>query len=155
MPWPELADSLKTQRAWLPQVQLCKFHGALYNDAAANPLLAERCADWLIAHDFSSVLCPPASALALAATERGLQVLAEGFADRAYDRTDQGLALRPRSQPGAVHDADGARRQAESLWLHGGLEIDDVWVPWPVDTLCVHSDTADALPITRSLKALR
>ena len=143
MPWPgagRLAEDPTGLAA--PGAALQVPWGALQRRGCGSAL-AERCADWLIAA-ISPASVSAGWLLALAATERGLQVLAEGFADRAYDRTDRVWRFVARSQPGAVHDADGARRRRKSLaaW---GLEIDDVWVPWPVDTLCVHSDnTADA-----------
>lgn len=119
----------------------CKPHGALYHDVARSPELA--CA---VATAVTAVV-PGLRFVVLAGSpaerclrDRGVPVLAEGFADRAYD-AEGGLV--PRSEPGAVlGDPAAAAAQAVAIARRGG-----------VDTLCVHGDTPGALAIARAVSA--
>lgn len=111
-----------------------KAHGALYNAAMVRPdlaqLLAEVAATALAAP--LPVLALPGSLLARVASEGGLRVIREGFADRAM-RADGTLV--PRGEPGAVL-RDPAVVRARMAVL-GQL----------VDTVCVHGDTPGALAL--------
>lgn len=65
--------------------------------------------------------------------------IAEGFADRGYTATG---GLIPRSEPGAlITEPDAAATQAAFL-LDAG-----------VDSICVHSDSPDAVAIARAVRA--
>ncbi|MBI1948352.1 MAG: LamB/YcsF family protein [Deltaproteobacteria bacterium] len=117
-----------------------KPHGALYHVAADDEawalvlLRAVRAAGL----DVPLVLIAGATTAA-ALRARGARVLAEGFADRSYDRHGR---LVPRDQPGAlVADAGLAAAQATRLAARGDL-----------DTLCVHGDTPNALAIARAAR---
>jgi UPF0271 protein len=69
-----------------------------------------------------------------------LRIAAEGFCDRAYEPDG---SLRSRSLPGAVYDdPEAAARQAVRLAQRGDI-----------DTLCIHGDTPNALPIARAVRA--
>lgn len=87
-----------------------KPHGALYNDAARNPALAEVIVQTAKRAGLPELIGPPHSALEQSAREAGLLFIAEGFADRAYERDG---ALTPRSTPGAVIADDHAVVQAD------------------------------------------
>uniref|UniRef100_UPI0019539FF9 LamB/YcsF family protein n=1 Tax=Klebsiella aerogenes TaxID=548 RepID=UPI0019539FF9 len=82
-----------------------KPHGALYNQAARDPALADAVAHAVRAVDPGLALYGLAGSELLRAAERaGLRAVAEAFPDRGY-RADGSLV--PRSQPGAlVEDAD-------------------------------------------------
>src|SRR5262249_11796696 len=64
-----------------------KLHGALYHDAARDPLLGSAVLDAIVAAhpDPLTVVGPPEGALATECAERGLAYAREGFADRRYD----------------------------------------------------------------------
>lgn len=155
-----LAASLAAQVAALAAVAAAqqaplrhlKAHGALYNDAAADPALAGLVARTAVAAGIAELLGPPGSALADAADRTGLRFVAEGFADRAY-LADGRLA--PRDTPGAVFGQPGqVVAQALSLLRSGQVETrDGLRIDLPVRTLCLHGDTPAALALARALRA--
>ena len=158
MPFPELAAALAEQRALLPDADAVKLHGALYHAADTDPEAADFLAGWLRDAGFRRVLTPGSGALAAAAVEAGLVVLAEAFADRRYTRepgTGRPVLL-GRGQPGAVLGPADAAAQAERLidagevLLHPGSGVAAV----AADTLCVHGDHPDAVETAAAVSAL-
>ncbi len=130
-----------------------KAHGALYNMAARDRALADAIARAVRAFDRSLVLFGlPGSELITAGTAAGLRVAREGFADRAY-APDGSLALR--TAPGSViHDAEEVVRRSLRMVTDGQVTATDgSTLTFPVDTLCVHGDTAGAAELTRLLRA--
>lgn len=131
-----------------------KPHGALYNQAAADPVLAHAVA--LGVRDVDPTLrlvglCR--SQLLEAGSAIGLPVWGEAFVDRAY-RPDGSLV--PRHEAGAVHtDPALAVTQAVSLLLTGFVRASDgvTRVPVQPDTLCIHADTPGAVALARRLRA--
>lgn len=118
-----------------------KPHGALYNDAAAERSIAVAVADAVASFDRGLVLVGLAGSFLLdAGRAAGLRVAAEGFCDRAYEPDG---SLRSRTLQGAVYDdPERAARQAIRLAHRGDI-----------DTLCIHGDTPEALPIARAVRA--
>ncbi|HSC81183.1 MAG TPA: 5-oxoprolinase subunit PxpA [Chitinolyticbacter sp.] len=118
-----------------------KPHGALYNDAARNPALAQLLAETIREIDPELALMGMAgSVLLTAASAAGLRPVAEAFVDRAYQANGQ---LVPRSHPNAVHDdAATAVGQACDLVLKGGLRAENgSWLAIAAQSLCLHGDT--------------
>lgn len=129
-----------------------KPHGALYNQAAADPDIAAAIARAVAAFDPRLIVVTlPESALKLAALGAGLRVALEGFADRAYQANG---ALAPRERSGAViHDPDVAVARAIRMVTQGEVEtIEGKVIPLRVDTLCVHGDTPNAAELAQSLR---
>src|SRR6185436_14109431 len=91
-----------------------KPHGALYNMAARDEVLADAIARATASVDRSLMLFGlPGSRSLDAASRHGLRAVSEAFADRAY-RADGSLV--PRSEPGAViDDADAVVKRAVSI----------------------------------------
>ncbi len=118
-----------------------KPHGALYNDAAADPDLATAIADAVKSADGSLVLVGLAgSELIRAGRAAGLRVAAEGFCDRAYEPNG---TLRSRSLPGSVFaEPERAAEQAVMLALRGDIE-----------TLCIHGDEPTATAVALAVRA--
>lgn len=85
------------------------------------------------------------------ASEVGLPVLLEAFADRAYD--DQGQLV-SRREAGAVHqDPDVIVRQALSFARKRGVRsTTGQWLDLPADSLCVHGDNEAALEAVRAIR---
>ena len=129
-----------------------KPHGALYNRAARDPALATVVATAIRDLDPRLVLVGLAGSASLAAgREAGLAVLAEGFADRAYEADG---SLRSRTLPGAVLGPVDAAAQAVAIARHGSVRADDgSSVVVRADTICIHGDNPEAVGIARSVRA--
>ena len=120
-----------------------KAHGALYNQAMVDTRIASALLDGVVgagdALGIPAVTALPDSVAAITAVGRGLRVIREGFADRAYQPDG---SLLPRSQPGAVlHDVAQVAAHALALANSGR-----------VDTICVHGDTPDSVAMARAVR---
>ena len=130
-----------------------KAHGALYNMAARDRALADAIARAVRAFDrVARALRPAGLRAARRGQAAGLRVASEGFADRAY-APDGSLA--PRTAPGSViHDPEHVVRRSLRMVTDGEVTATDgSTLTFPVDTLCVHGDTAGAAELTRLLRA--
>jgi UPF0271 protein len=130
-----------------------KAHGALYNMAARDRVLADAIARAVHAFDPSLILFGlPGSELIRAGEAAGLAVASEGFADRAYEPDG---SLTPRSRQGSVlHDVDSVVRRAVRLVVDGRVTaIDGSEIAMRIDTLCTHGDTPGAPDLIRGLRA--
>lgn len=140
-------------RAEGARVAHVKAHGALYNMAVRDGALADAIARGVASVDPALLLFGlPGSELLRAGRDAGLAVVAEGFADRAYQADG---SLVPRSVPGAVvHDVDEVVRRSMRLVREGRVaSIDGGDLAMPVQTLCVHGDTPGAAALARQLRA--
>lgn len=130
-----------------------KPHGALYNVAASDPAVAQAVARAVARLDSSLVLVGlSGSCLIEAGRAVGLTVLNEAFADRGYEQNGQ---LVSRETVGAVlSDPDLVARQALALangdpvMTRGGENVHIA-----AETICLHSDTPNALNIARAVHA--
>ena len=118
-----------------------KPHGALYHSADRDSAVAELVMEAATgALDEIAVVGPPDGELSRAAARRGLRFLAEGFADRGYDAG----RLLARGTPGSlIEDPAIAASQAHHLADTGRFQ-----------TICVHSDTPNAVAIARAVRAV-
>ncbi|MBI3145032.1 MAG: 5-oxoprolinase subunit PxpA [Pseudogulbenkiania sp.] len=129
-----------------------KPHGALYNQAARDPLLAAAIVKAVRAADPAlAVVGLAGGELVRQARAAGLRALDEVFADRAY-LADGSLA--PRGTPGAVIE-DEAQALAQTLQLitRGTVTaLDGSTVTLRADTVCLHGDGAHAVAFARLLR---
>jgi UPF0271 protein len=136
------------------QLHHVKPHGALYNMAAKDPLLAEALAkatrqagENLIFYGLSG------SHLISAAQNIGLRTCSEVFADRTYLADG---SLTPRTQAGAhVEAAEIVAKNA--LQMAQNQEImstDRQRVPLVAETICLHGDGKNALEFAREINRL-
>lgn len=147
MPPAELRASLVSQinaLRNLADVAFVKPHGALYNDAHHDGLLASlivaaiRDADPQLA-----IVCPANSQMAIAARTAGTPVIREAFADRRYN---QDGSLVSRKEADALLDVGAAAAQAAMLAKSGEvIARDGSRIAVPFDTVCVHADMAHAV----------
>ena len=128
-----------------------KPHGALYNMAARDEGIAEAIVTAVCEIDRSLFLYALAgSVLARMGEAAGLRVIHEGFADRAYRGNGQ---LVSRSEPGAViEDEDNVRAQLHQLINETVMTVESTLIPMPIHTLCLHSDTPNALVLARMIR---
>jgi UPF0271 protein len=145
-----LAGMAATEEARLHHV---KPHGALYNMAARDRVLADAVARAVVAVDATLVLYGlSGSCLVEAGEAAGLRTAAEVFADRAYNSDG---SLVPRGQPGAVIDDPNAlvtravRLVQEGVVTARGGES----VVLRRDTICLHGDTPGAGDLAARLRS--
>ncbi len=129
-----------------------KPHGALYNDAASDRVLAELVVEAIKqGTDSVSLVGPPASELQQAAGRHDLRFVSEAFVDRVY-RSDGTLV--PRSEPGAVlDDINTISTQATGLATAARVTAQngDV-ISIVADTLCIHGDTENAYQVALAVR---
>jgi len=130
-----------------------KFHGALYNDAAAKPELANSLTDFLSRH-FPSVpiFVPPHSQMEYFAKEKNLKFRLEIFGDRAYE---DDFSLVSRAKSGSLlTSSDAIIRHLEPVFNRSELiSISGNSLPVKTDTVCFHGDNPglfEFLPIIRN-----
>ena len=128
-----------------------KPHGALYNMAAKDKVIARAICNAVKDFDASLILYGLAgSELINAAKETGLQACNEVFADRSYQ--DDG-SLTPRDQPGALLTSDAAAI-AQVLQMVQQKTVRSVTgksVPVTAETICIHGDGLHALQFAQSI----
>ncbi len=134
-------------------VRHVKPHGALYNMAARDSVLARAVAEAVREAGATLILFALAgSQLAEAGRACGLTVAEEVFADRSYQADG---SLTPRSRPGAIiTDAAVAVAQGLRMVREGTVQATDgTAVVIRADTLCLHGDGAHPVGFARRLRA--
>ena len=129
-----------------------KPHGALNNQACADPHLAGMIASAIRAFDPGLILLAPVlSELAAAGAAAGLPVALEIFADRTYESDGQ---LTPRSVAGSVlHGVDEARDHVLRMVDAGGIVTRTGQVlATPFHSICVHGDGPTAVATARAVR---
>lgn len=130
-----------------------KPHGALYNEAAADPALAGAIARAIARFSRSVPLYGLASstAMAAAAAEAGIGFVPEAFADRRYLADG---SLQPRSIEGSViADPATAAAQAVSIARSGVVvAADGTSVTLAAASICCHGDTPGAVAIAGAVR---
>jgi UPF0271 protein len=128
-----------------------KPHGALYNDAAKDRVLAaaiasavRRCGSMRLVGLAGSVMLDAASAA-------GVPSAAEAFCDRVYENDG---SLKPRTTSGSViSDPVAAARQAVDIAVNRRVRLPDgSHVTVEAQTLCIHGDTPGAAELARVVR---
>ena len=137
-------------------IDYLKPHGALYHDMLSD-------AEVRAAIIFAIAQYPAPLALMIQATpeieshraeasQAGLEVWAEVFADRRYDNVGR---LVPRQEAGAVLDRSQMLVQVEQLVTEGSVTTDaGNKLAVSADTLCVHGDHAEGVEGIREIREL-
>lgn len=130
-----------------------KPHGALYAVAAGDPVVARAIAGAVAAFDPGLQLVGlSGSQLIAAGRAAGLAVLNEGFADRRYQTN--GLLVSRETPDALVTDPDMAARQARAFAQGRPVSaLNGETLRIQVDTICLHSDTPNALNIAQAVHA--
>ena len=135
------------------RVSYLKPHGALYNRAVWDQEQALAIAAAVRSYNGRlPVLTLPGSALAAAATDAGLPVIPEAFADRAYN--DDGTLV-SRRLPGAVlTEPEAVAARALGLATGGTLQsASGRELRIDARSLCIHGDTPGAVRLARAVRA--
>jgi len=130
-----------------------KPHGALYNQAAANAVVAGAIADGVSRWSKSVVLVGLAGSIMLEVfRSAGFAVAAEVFADRRYEANG---SLRGRAFADAlIREPAMAAHQVIEMVEDGRITaVDGSRIPVQAATICVHGDTPGALEIARAVAA--
>ena len=135
-------------------LQHVKPHGALYNMATKDSGLSEMIAEAVQCVNSNLILFgPPNSMIANVASEMGLRVAFEVFADRAYNSDG---SLVSRSLPDSViEDPKLVVGRARKIIEHGTVSAvnGEIVHLGKVHTICVHGDTSNAVEMARTLKS--
>jgi UPF0271 protein len=129
-----------------------KTHGALGNMAEESTEIAQAVVEAVTSVDRSLRLFVIAgSVLEQVAVARGVPVIHEIYADRAYLDTGQ---LMPRKLPGSViHDATVAAKRVSAIIQEGAIIAESgKRIPVQIDSVCVHGDTPGAIVIASTVR---
>lgn len=137
------------------RVHYVKPHGALYHDMMRDEETLRAILSAVRAYHPQLKLVLPAQSnpepWRQIAGEYGIALWFEGFADRAYQSDGK---LVPRNQVGAVHhDLNAMVSQAIQFAAGQVTSCDGEVLTLPIDTLCVHGDTPQALAAIQSIRA--
>lgn len=130
-----------------------KPHGALYNRAAHDAATAHAIAEAVALADRGLMLFGLAGSLLIdAGRARGVRVVAEAFADRAYEANGR---LRARDLPGALvtDPRQVVDRVMQLIEDRSMTAIDGTRVAIDAETVCIHGDTAGAAVLARQVRA--
>ena len=134
------------------RLQHVKPHGALYNMACRDRVLADAIAKAVASFDRSLILFGlPDSELLRAGKAAGLATAAEVFADRAYDADG---SLTSRTKPGSViHDRQAVvERAIRMVKERQVVATDGSTIALKADTICLHGDTQGAANLARAVR---
>ena len=130
-----------------------KPHGALYNTAAQDPVLAAAICEAVRQVDPGLVIvCLAGSPMAGVVRSLGMRCAEEAFADRGY--TPEGTLV-PRGRPGALVDDPGAvaERVAGMARDRRVTSVAGTPVTVAADTICLHGDTPGAAELATAIRA--
>lgn len=149
----QVAASVGVARALGGKVRHVKLHGALGNMTSEDEDLAFDCYEAALSVDPDLIVMVLAATAQQTAVQRlGATFAAEIFADRAYN---DDATLVDRSLPGAViHDPKVAGQRMVDMVQAGAIITDSgKRIETPIDTICCHGDTPEAVQIAASVRA--
>jgi 5-oxoprolinase (ATP-hydrolysing) subunit A len=134
------------------RVAYVKPHGALYNALFSYERQAEAVVAAVLAYDQELVvLGQPKSILLKRAAAAGLNVVAEAFADRAYN--PDGTLVDRREAGAVLHDEDEVAGRAAAFAISRYvIAVDGSPVAVDAGSICVHGDTDGAVRIVRAVR---
>lgn len=134
------------------QVTYVKPHGALYNTIAFDARQGADVINAIIAVDANLILMALAgSPLIEQARQAGLKVVAEAFADRAYN--PDGSLVSRREKGSVLHDPELVAQRMLQLVKTGTIEaIDGTLTKVDAQSICVHGDSPDAVAMAKRLR---
>lgn len=129
-----------------------KPHGALYNDMRKSQNIADLIFNVVKERNSEMILFTPPYENFSSKIPKSTTLWMEGFADRSYQND---LSLVSRKENGAVlNDPDLIfERVLSMINNHEVLSLSGEIINQEFDTICVHSDTANALKILQVLRA--
>ncbi len=134
-------------------IQHVKPHGAMYNQAVSDPIIAKAICEALLEFDRDLILLALSGSIWVdIAAEMGLKVGREVFADRGFNSDG---TLVPRSKSGAViQDIDEVvDRSLRMIIENKVVSVNGDVIDIEADSLCLHGDTPGAVNMARKLKS--
>lgn len=160
LPLETITDSVFSQLQTLAQITAecgarlthVKPHGALYNQAARDPAVAEAIAAGILQWGGKATLIGLAGSVMLDVfAKAGFAVAAEAFADRRYE--PDGTLRSRKLEASLISDPQQAARQALSIVQQGrAMTLDGKEVSINAQTLCIHGDNPNALAIAAAVR---
>ena len=133
------------------QLSHVKPHGALYNQAAKDRTISRSIGEAVLKFDPSLVMIGLSGSVMLHVwQDMGLQIMEEAFGDRTYESDG---SLRNRDLDHAlITDPKKAAQQAQMITNEGKvISFDGSDIHINVQTICIHSDTPNALDIAKKV----
>lgn len=129
-----------------------KPHGALYNDMRKSQAIADIILEVVTEREMELILFTPPHVRFTSELPKSITLWMEGFADRAYQND---LSLVSRKEKGAVlHDPELiAKRVLAMVCKQEVLTLSGEKLRQEFDSICVHSDTPNALNILQVLRS--
>ena len=159
VPSVELRDQVTQQVSSLQRICVeegavliyVKAHGALYNQATTDETTAIALVRGVGAVDPAlRIFAQPRSVLERVATNQGLPVIREAFADCVYNA--DGILVSRTIEGSVLQDAEAIAQRIIRLISTGELDaIAGQVIRIPADTICIHSDTPGTVAIARTL----
>ncbi|HEX9985274.1 MAG TPA: 5-oxoprolinase subunit PxpA [Thermoanaerobaculia bacterium] len=131
-----------------------KPHGALYNDAHHDAVLARTIIEAIVSVDPTlSIVAPNDSQMAHAARTASVPVIREAFADRRYNPDG---SLVSRNEPGSLLTVEESVDQTQLLATESTvIATNGTRISIAFDTICLHSDLPGALARATAISQLR
>ena len=128
-----------------------KPHGALYNRAVNDEEVAQSIGEAIIqVNPALKVMGLAGSQMLTVFDALGLDTMAEAFVDRTYESDG---TLRDRKFDDAlITNPEKATRLAKMMMEGKAIAVDGSEVPIDAQTLCIHSDTPNAVAIARAVR---
>lgn len=128
-----------------------KPHGALYNQAAKDKTISRSIGEAVLKFDPNLVMIGLSGSVMLHVwQDMGLQIMEEAFGDRTYESDG---SLRNRDLDHAlITDPKKAAQQAQMITNEGKvISFDGSDIHLNAQTICIHSDTPNALDIAKKV----
>ncbi|MEA1882307.1 MAG: 5-oxoprolinase subunit PxpA [Candidatus Marinimicrobia bacterium] len=157
----ELTDSIRDQIQLLVDIGAdhglelthVKPHGALYNRAVHDEEVAQSIGEAIIQVDPAlKVMGLTGSKMLSVFDAMGLDTMAEAFADRTYE--SDGTLRNRKFEDALITNPEKAAKQARAM-INGHVNaVDGSKVPIDAETLCIHSDTPNAVAIAEVVSGI-
>jgi len=154
----ELLDTVRKQIQLLVDISAdngvtlshVKPHGALYNRAVIDEDIAQTIGEAIIQVDpLLKVMGLAGSKMLSVFGDLGLDIMAEAFADRTYE--PDGTLRNRKFDDALITDPNQAAQQTLAIINGYVVSVDGTEVPIEAQTLCIHSDTANAVEIAKAV----
>ena len=154
----ELLDTVRKQIQLLVDISAdngvslshVKPHGALYNRAVIDEDIAQTIGEAIIQVDpLLKVMGLAGSKMLSVFDGLGLDTMAEAFADRTYE--PDGTLRNRKFNDALITDPNQAAQQTLAIINGYVVSVDGTEVPIEAQTLCIHSDTINAVEIAKAV----